>query len=326
MSATLLLLSAAVSLALTGLFAGYETGLYTVNRLRLRLQLELRTLGSRRLSALVQDLTASITSILIGTNLFIYLAVACVTELFKQSGIRLINEEFAATLVLTPIIFVFAEMLPKEFFRQHADRWSYYFALPILFFHRLCRPISVVLRRAALLLSGTSAQAGPTQPVIGRLGLRALMSESRQEGVLTAYQTAIAANITHLQGKRLRAVMVPLEKAAVISVFAPLSELEHLAAETHNSRFPVYRGDRHQIIGIVNVLEHLLSEEPKEHVAELLRPAPTLKDTDGIYASLVRLRRERMPMGIVQEASGRAIGIVTVKDLVEEIVGELEVF
>ena len=325
MSQSVLLLLAALGLALTGLFDGFETGLYSVNRVRLRLQLELKSFGSRSLSHLLRDLPGAITTILIGTNVATYLCVACVTELCREAGIRLVSEEFAATLILTPIIFVFAEMTPKDLFRVHTDHWTYLISPLMRGVHWLLYPFTALFRAAARLVSG-AAEAAPEVPIVSRLGLQALISEGQEEGVLTSYQTAIAANITHLQTKRLRDVMVPIDQAVAVSVFAPVEEVEALAIQHQHSRFPVYRGERHQIIGIVNVLDHLFAEERKSLVTELLRPAPSLGEGDNVHASLVHLRRERMPMGIVRDSHGRATGIVTIKDLVEEIVGELEAF
>ena len=107
---------------------------------------------------------------------------------------------------------------------------------------------------------------------------------------------------------------------------APLQELEEKAARHDISRLPVFDSQRKNIIGIVNVFDHLFEEEKGERVSDLLRTAPSLAQNDGIYAALVCLRRARMPMGIVRDDATQAVGIVTVKDLVEEIVGKLEAF
>jgi len=322
---TLLTLSI-LTLALAGLFAGFETGLYSVNRVRLRLQLELKSFGARSLSHLERDLPGTISTNLIGTNLAQYVCVACVTQLLHSRGLRLLSEELAATLIMSPIIFVFAEMTPKDMFRQRADRWSYYVAPMLRVSHWLLYPFAFIFRTVARLAWGRAGLPASEAPLASRLGLRALIGESGEEGVLTGYQTAIAANITHLQGKRLRNAMVPLHEAVAIASDASLDELEELAARHHFSRLPVFKAQRDHVVGIVNVLDHLFSERRGATVAELLRPAPRLKEGDGIYASLVRLRRARMPMGIVQGPNENAVGIVTIKDLVEEIVGELEAF
>jgi CBS domain containing-hemolysin-like protein len=323
MSDSLLLLLVAVFLLTAGIFAGYETGLYSLNRVRLRVQSEIKSFGSRSLSRLLADLPSAISTMLVGTNLSHYFCAALVTQLCEQNDISVLTPAFAATLILTPIIFVFSEVVPKDLFRRHADQWTYYLAPALRVFHWAVYPLSYSFRTVGRLAAGASARSAEETPLISSLGLRALISESREEGVLTPYQTAIAANITHLQAKRVGEIMVPLDRAATVASAASPAELEAIVRRSDYSRLPVFEGQKDHIVGIVNVFDLLYSDQPKKRVADLLRPAPFLDEKQGIYPALVRLRRARMPMGIVRDAAGHAIGIVTIKDLVEEIVGEM---
>jgi len=326
MTEMLLLILTACSVSLGGLFAGFETGMYSANRVRLRLQLELKSFGARSLSRLLRDLPSSMSTNLIGTNLTLYFSTACVTKLCEMRDISVLTYEFAATLILTPIVFIFAEMTPKDVFRRHADQWTYVIAPVMQVFHWILYPLAIGFRRAGSLVKRSVVNRTEEPPVISRLGLHAVIAEGREDGVLTTYQTAIAANITRLQVKKIVDVMVPLTEAVTIAGDAPLQELEEKAARNDISRLPVFDSQRRNIIGIVNVFDHLFEEEKGERVSDLLRTAPSLAEDDGIYAALVCLRRARMPMGIVRDDATQAVGIVTVKDLVEEIVGKLEAF
>ena len=122
---------------------------------------------------------------------------------------------------------------------------------------------------------------------------------------------------------RLTEVMVPRKRAAIVHADIPREDLLRIARMAHFSRLPVYRDDPRRIIGIVNVY-HVLTDDVARPIAEYVQEATFLRATETVPAALLKLQRARQVMAIVTDGDGNCLGLFTVKDLVEEIVGELE--
>ena len=150
--------------------------------------------------------------------------------------------------------------------------------------------------------------------------MKYLLMESTEEGVLTPYQNVIAENILSLRDLRVRSVMIPLSRVAAVEEEAGKERVLELVRRYNFSRFPVYREQKWRVVGVINVLDALGEEFS---VRGSVRDAPVLSPWDTVASALHELRVAKQPMGIVSDGTGRAVGLVTMKDLVEEIVGEL---
>jgi CBS domain containing-hemolysin-like protein len=167
---------------------------------------------------------------------------------------------------------------------------------------------------------------GPEPQEIGQISQPRLMhflEESREEGVLSAHDDWMARNIMKLEKTRLRDVMVPMERVVSVPRNATVDDLRNISKTRVYSRIPVYDGDKGNIVGLVGLVEYLCDCSGKP-VAEFIRRAPRLKESMSVNEALLTLRRTRDHMGLVVDNNDKVIGIATIKDLVEEIVGELE--
>ena len=145
-----------------------------------------------------------------------------------------------------------------------------------------------------------------------------------REGTLTEAQGRMARNVMEIKKLRLDKVMVHLEAADMIPLDIAPAELRRRAAATHFARLPVYEEERSYVVGVLVLLDFLIAEQEAPNIGRFIRAPVRLRADLAIDDALLRLRRARQPMGIVIGEHGRAIGIVTLKDLVEEIVGELK--
>jgi putative hemolysin len=310
-----------VCVLMGGLFSGAEIGFYSVNRLRLRSRVEAKSRRAVVLRKLVDRPDTTMMTTLIGTNLMVYAASALATGLF--SGLR--NPELIATLVMTPVIFVFSEMIPKDVFHRRADSFMYYLAGPIDALRLLVWPLTTVLRGLVWLVTGGKS-AEQSGAAFSRAALAEWIAEGRREGVLTDYQQALSANVMGLMQKEVSSAMIPIGEAAVLSAGLAGGDLRDAVRQARHSRLPVVTGPEMSIVGVLHTLDYILAEKSSPPLGELVRPAIEVGHHDGITAVLVALQRARGQMAVVVDDGGRPAGIVTVKDLVEEIVGELQDF
>jgi len=303
---------------MSGLFSGAEIGFYSVNRLRLRSRVEAGQRGAAVLQALLDRPGATIMTTLIGTNIMNYLASAMATNMLR--GHR--HSGLLATLILTPIILIVGEMIPKDIFHRKADSLMYVLARPIQALRWLLSPLTWAFQGiVSLVTAGKVSSHGGS--IFSRAALGEWIAEGRREGVLTDYQQALSVNVMGLLRKSVSSVMIPVEAATTVRGDLSGAALRSVIRQAGYSRLPVVSGPENDIVGILHALDYVFSTSEKASAVELARKAVRVRHTDQIAAALVALQRERQQMAVVAGDDGRPVGIVTVKDLVEEIVGEL---
>ncbi len=318
----ILLVVLVLAVVAAGYFSGLETGSYWVRPLRLRLKLTSDDKRARVLDRLLSDRPGLICTTLMGTNLFIYLATASCTAVYvgllphHHWGI-----ELASTLTMAPILFIFAEVLPKHLFQRHAETLVYALSGSLAFFRQMFAPMVWVLKhfsRSCMLLLRAERTASTTFYSRGRL--RHVLDVSTKQGVLSEYQQTMIANIMRLRHATVEQVMVPIRDCRSVSLHANLRNLRELGKERF-TRFPVYDGEATNVVGVINVLDILSPGESASDIASLMSLVVMFPCSFRVEPTLTRLRQARQHLGVVADEHGNAIGIITIKDLVEKIVG-----
>ena len=310
-------------IALEGLFSGSETGFYCLNRLRLRFRLTHGWRGAAQVQRLNHRPQLAISTMLIGTNISVYLATVLCAQKLREFGV-VERTDFYSSLIMPPLLLIFAEIIPKTLFQRHADSLMYRTAWVLNVFKALFFPLLVVLRgMLALLRLAAGRRSFQAGDVVTAEKLRFFMSEGTALGVLSEYQQAMADNILRVKSLGVRTAMVPLEQVVMVGEDASLQELKQTLRDHRFSRLPVYGGERESITGAVNVIDVLSAGEGVGSVQALTRDVMRLDATVSVAEALYALQRARGQMAVIVGEGGEAEGIVTVKDLVEEIVGEL---
>lgn len=304
----------------SGLFSGAETAAYRFNRTRHRLRL---AEGSRR-ALLVQSLTADLPGFLVvclvGTNLCNSLVSTAATLAVGRS--TSLPPELVSTLTVAPALFILGELAPKELFRRHADRMLYAAApalkLSSVLFWPVVRGLGFIHRALeALGLNGQDDSFGREER------LRQAIAAGLEGGTLTAYQGTVARNIFSLRMRRVRHAMVPFARVDVLEDNLDLPAARARARATPRGRYPLLRASDGFALGVIDLYDLVFEDRPGACLRDYLRPAPVLRPDERVAEALLRLRRERAPLALVGDPR-RPLGIVTLKDLVEEITGELQ--
>lgn len=307
---------------LSSYFSGIEIAVYCINRVRLQYRLDRGMRRAKIVKRLLDDPQALICTILIGNNVVNYLASATFTNI-TSSTITKIHPELIATLILAPIMLVFAEIVPKDICQRKADTFLYAASPSIKFFSYLFYPLVFALKEVSkipqLFFKNLRRRAMVFTPY--RLGF--FIREGVEEGIISGYQDTMARNIMELERIPIKNVMIPLKKATLVSYNGSSYLIKALAKRVRFSRIPVFKDTKDNIIGIINLFDFLSIGTEKSKVCDFLKDTEYLQSETPTDDALVKMQKAKQRMAIVVNKDNRAVGIVTIKDLVEEIVGEL---
>lgn len=300
------------------LYCGLETGIYVLNKIRLDLRAESGDRRARFLRRMLAMPNRLLAVLLIGTNLSSYAVTFAVTAMFVQGGHGQAAQWYALA-VATPLLFILGDSVPKDVFQRLAGtltyRLSWLLAASDVLFN--VTGLSPLVRGVSWLVMLPLRRRGS----VADERLSAIFAEGRASGVLTHTQSVMVDRIMHIADTTLADVMVTMDDVVSIRRDTGRQELLKLVQENNHSRLPVL-DEGGAVVGVLDIYDVLTDEQvarPAERMAEPL----TLSSETTVTEALYRMQRGHRMMAIVQSAD-RPVGLVTIKDLVEEIVGELE--
>jgi putative hemolysin len=315
-----------------GIFAGAETGMYQLSRLRLRLGVEKRRLSFVILGKSLQDSPGLLLSMLTGTNLAHYLATSIVTYVLLRELQAEHTAELFATVITAPVLFVFSELIPKNIFFYRADSIMPFFS-PFLFAaHKLfswCQIVGLLKWISGIFARLTGAVSLPkaAAATVHYPHIKAIIHETAEEGLLSPVQTDIINRLAGLLHLNIKAVMTPLSKVQMVNASFDKSALLDKLNGCVFTRLPVTGQTNEDIIGFINIYEALSSSEEFTDLREFTKPIRRLSADTSVTEAISIMQREHEKIVLVtrtsRTAGEKSIGIVTMKDLVEELLGEL---
>ncbi|MBL8766537.1 MAG: DUF21 domain-containing protein [Planctomycetes bacterium] len=317
MTAAVLLFVLFVLLAISFLAAGTETGLYSIHPLRVRLRAEAGDRGSRVLARLFNRPVVIVVTVLVLVNLVEMGAGYVGQRICLEFGIE--SEELVSLLVLTPLFFVFGEALPKNVFRLEADRIVPRLAPVLSVLIVLLRPLTILLEmilRLPFFREGDERKVD----VFTRPGLTDALSGPAAEDALSATQRTLVGNVVGATAGFVRSASVPLAKVPRMRFDMGLAEATAIARENPARRF-VVEGEDGRIVGMVHLYDILLHRDPGVVVRDCLRPLPSVREDASVMAAIEHLRAEESQMALVVDASDQVLGAVTLRDLLDPIIG-----
>jgi CBS domain containing-hemolysin-like protein len=330
---------AAVSLLATGIFAGNEIGIYSLSKVRLRLRTAKNDPHALVLNEWLKNPTYVLMGLLILQNLTAFAFSAAVTALLSAYGFGEFMQGLISIALVTPLVLVFADIMPKSLFHTHADRWTYRLvpALQALFTAITVVPLLPLvnlLSRASMKLVGgkKTADALPKGP---RVEMLALFEESAATGALTGTQQDLVQRALRLARINIRQTMIPWNNVVGVPAAISREGFRALVRRYNVSRMPVLGRSPSEVLGIVDVMDVLAAMASPGGAAgpaaglafkltEHVRPAMTLIAEQSVRSAITLMQKARQTLAVVVDRQGRAIGLVTMKDLVEELVGDLE--
>jgi len=223
---------------------------------------------------------------------------------------------------------VLGEQAPKALALQRAEDVALFVTGPLLAFSRSFRPFIRAIGGSsnAIIRLLRLPPIRPEAEVHSASELEKLVAETEEAGVLPADQASYARNVFRLSDRRVRDIMIPREQVVTLSVGASEEEILETCREHAHTRMPVWDGHPDNIVGIVNTknLFHIFSLRGLVLLMDAMYPAIFVDPDQPVSRLLRRFKRERRPMAIVRDGAGKFLGLVTIEDILEEIVGEIE--
>jgi putative hemolysin len=321
MSPAVLLLLIGAGLLGSAFFAGTEIAIISCNRLRMHNLSQSGDRAARMVEGFLDNRRRMVTATLIGTNFSNIGAASAATALFTLlAGNR---GSLLAILVVTPLILVFGEIVPKAFFRQYADGVCVRIAPSLRLLYRLLSPLVVIADAAATaLLALAGSRRSTKNAYVTRDELLVLVGEGERLGLLRADGRQMIHRTFTLSQNQVRNIMVPLVDVCALPEETPIPEALARIADWGHSRIPIYRGRIDHIVGMLYVFD-LLAYPEDATVGEVMHPAYFVPESKGLQQLLIEMKQSRMHLAVAVDEFGGASGIVTLEDTLEKIVGEI---
>lgn len=308
----------------SAVYSGMETGAYTLNPVRLHILADRGQRGAVALRKLVDRPATLLSTLLIGNNVSNYLGTAGLAVLLEAMAFSDWQSIILNTLIVTPLLFVFGETLPKDMMASHSDRLMPPLT-PLLTGSRWLFTLTGLVPAVGLFSSTVlrlMGEPGGDAAFPPRKRVEMLVREGVGHGILSDEQSAIVDRVLRLGGRTVRQEMVAWADVLAVRESDPPSRLWELADRSSRSRFPVTDAAG-KVAGMIDVFDALL-HEPSDcpPIRELMTPAHTIKADLPLREALQRFQKNRLAIAVVVEGK-KPVGLVTVKDLVEPITGSL---
>lgn len=319
----LYLLGLAVLFILSAFFSGSETALTAIDRLRVRYLVEKERKGAARLERLLDRPERLLSAILVGNNLVNIAASVFATTLFVAWFGE--HGQLLTILILTPLLLLFSEVLPKTYSAQNPERVSFLVLRPILLVMWLLTPVVWLVSSTSRLITRL-LPCEAERPIISEDEIRTMISVGEQAGVVAEEQHRMLHGVFELSQIRVRDVMISRTEVVGIEVGTPFNKVLEQVQQARHSRFPVFEESLDNIIGIIHSKEILnYVHRPEEFSLRQLARAPYfVPETKRIETLLQSFRKRHIHLAVVVDEYGGVEGIVTLEDVVEEIVGEIQ--
>ena len=303
-------------------FSGAELALISADKLRLRHLCGSMNRRHRKMTQrFLEEPGQLVSAALVGTNICVVLSsvVTTVALLPRFPG----KAELISVGVVAPLVLVFGEIVPKSVFQHFADRWAPRLVVILSYFRLLFLPLvntggwltGVILRAVRIKRQST---------LTTREGLRLLISLPSKAGAdrITAEEKRMISRVFDFSDATVEQVMVHLSEVTALSADATVEEAAAVIADKRHTRLPIFKERVDRLDGIVHSFD-VLRAEPGATLSNLCRPAIYVPLSQPALDTLVRLQREGQHMAVVVDEYGGAVGVVTIDDVLEEIVGEM---
>lgn len=323
-SAAIQIIVLIILLLLSAFFSSAETSLTTVNKIKMRSLAEEGNKRAKMVIKVTDNSSKMLSAILIGNNIVNLSASSLTTTIaYKLSdGATAIA---IATGIITILILIFGEITPKTMATIKADKMALSYAHPIHFLMIVFTPISVIvntLSRGILFLLRVDPNAKLNTMTENEL--RTIVDVSHEDGVIEEEEKEMIYNVFDLGDAEAKDVMVPRVHVIFADVNSSYKELLEIFRENKFTRLPIYEETTDNVIGTINMKDLLLFDNSKEfHIRNIIREAYFTHEHKSISELLVEMRKASFNIAIVLDEYGETAGLITLEDILEEIVGEI---
>ncbi|MEG1992626.1 MAG: hemolysin family protein [Acetivibrio sp.] len=321
-----------VLIILSAFFSSAETALTAVNKLRMRSLAEDGEKKAETVCKLIEKPSKMLSAILIGNNIVNIMASSMATTLAihiceeLKMGKNTSVAVGMATGVVTILILIFGEITPKTLATIHSEKLSLMYGGAVYFLTQILTPIIFIINKMAMgLMILLRVDPNKRNTAITENELRTIVDFSHEEGVIESEERRMITNVVDFGDSFAKDVMVPHIDMEFANVNFTYDELVSAFEENKFSRLPVYEDSRDNIVGIINLKDVFFYKEDKEEfqIQDIMREPYFTYEFQKTSELMMELRKASSSMAIVLDEYGSTAGLITLEDLLEEIVGEI---
>lgn len=313
---------------LSGFFSAAETALMSLNKIKIKQLVEDGVKGAKEIQEITDNPSETLSTILVCNNIVNILASSVSTVIFINllAGFGTAVATSVSTLVLTIVILIFGEITPKTIAVIKAEKLAFALYKPLKLVLVLLKPIVFIFSKISkfiMLILGIKEQGLHTN--ITEEELKSIVSFSQEEGVLEVEDKKLIYNVFEFGDLKVKDVMIPRVDMITLSKNSTYDEIVSVFKTERFSRVPVYKDNIDNIIGVINIKDLFFIDKEDDFVIDkYIRDVHSTHEYKKIRDLFNEMKKKRNHMAIVRDEYGGTIGLVTIEDLIEEIVGDIE--
>jgi len=316
-----------VCLALSAFFSSAESAFIALPKLRIRYLVESGVKGAERLARLAEKPERFLATVLLGNNL-VNIAAATLGTIIAVAAFGVVKGPIIAVFGVTAIILVFGEVIPKTFAVHHAQRLSLIYANPLKIIELCFYPLILALERIGLSLTRIVTVSEEDKKLISEGEILSAISAGESEGVVEEDETEMLHKVFEFTDRPVSKIMVPRTEITWVAQGTKLNDFMNLYTQGRYSRFPVYKDNTDNVVGMLHAKDVLMKLTGGSHsrdsvIDDLMRPAYFVPEGKRLGDLLAEMRDGGHHAAIVVDEFGGIAGMVTLGQLTEEIVGDI---
>ncbi|WBW99119.1 hemolysin family protein [Oceanirhabdus sp. W0125-5] len=316
-------------LILSGMFSSAETSIMGMSIAKIKQMEEVDEKGAKTLKRLKKKLSNILITILIGNNLVNIAATALLTELTVEYFAGA-NAAIITTVIMTILILIFGEITPKTYASQNPEKVAVKVGSLLEFLDFLFKPISLILKFITnFIIKTLGGDIDHISTFVTEEEIRSLVDVGEEEGIVNAQEREMIDGVFDIDEMNVSEIMVPRIDVVAVEESSSLCEILEIIRDYGHSRIPVYKESIDNIIGIIHAKDLLIldivnmNEDDSADISSLMRPAFYVPENKKISDLLVEFKQKKTHMAIILDEFGGTEGIVTIEDVIEEIVGDI---
>lgn len=306
-----------------GFFSGSEMVILSSNKTKIRQLARRGNKGAARFLKLIERPDWSLATTSTGTNLFVIISSVFTAVWFDNIFHK--NSELWSIIIITPFLLILGEILPRTIFQQKADELALKIALPFLYVSKIILPVTYIVFYTSKLFYSIIKQDSAGQNLyISKKELELALSVEGEESDLETGEKKLIRRAFHLFESNVSDVMVPLVNVTAISSKASVGKAIDAINKTGYSRLPVYKSRIDNLIGIIHPIDLIHVNDYNSIIGPFVREVPYVPESMKAHDLLTLLQKTRNSIAIVLDEYGGTVGIITIEDVLEEVVGEIK--
>ncbi len=308
---------------MSAFFSATETAFSSVNKIRLKHEASNGNKKAARALKIAENFDKTLTTILVGNNIVNILStslgtVIC-TELFGAKGVGI------ATAAMTVLILIFGEIMPKSLAKENAEKFALAFGGLLNVFIVVLTPVTFIFRGLKNLVSKIF-KSGSDAPSVTEDELKYIIDEIEEEGVLEEQESDLVRSALEFDDKNVSEVLIPRVRITAVEKNDSLEHIRELFFTEQYSRMPVYEKNIDNIIGFIHERDFFkltVSDEHADGIESIIHEVIYITEFQTVSEVLARMQKEKIHMAIIKDQYGGTYGMVTMEDLIEELLGEI---